>query len=142
MTKEERHQLQIREEHFFSGPLPGPEILANYERVLPGLADRIVGMAERQSAHRQELEKAAVLGEQQRAGRGQSCALIVALCGLVVAGLCGFSGQQVAASIIGGIDLVGLVGVFIYGSAARRSYLAKRAQPSQGQGSEGAGADK
>lgn len=36
----------------FSGPLPHPRILADYEITLPGCADRIVAMAERQAEHR------------------------------------------------------------------------------------------
>ncbi len=41
----------------FSGPLPPPNILSGYEKVLPGSADRIIKMAETQIAHRQGLEK-------------------------------------------------------------------------------------
>jgi uncharacterized membrane protein len=37
-----------------SGPIPAPEILKAYDIVLPGLAERIVSMAEAQSAHRME----------------------------------------------------------------------------------------
>lgn len=46
----------------FRGPLPPPEILQAYNKALPNGAERIVAMAERQSAHRQELEKAVVKG--------------------------------------------------------------------------------
>lgn len=48
-------QVQIRGSHF-SGPLPRPDILAAYENTLPGAADRVISMAERQSAHREALE--------------------------------------------------------------------------------------
>jgi uncharacterized membrane protein len=40
----------------FQGPLPPPEILAGYDEVLPGAADRIVAMAEKNQAHRHALE--------------------------------------------------------------------------------------
>lgn len=40
----------------FQGPLPHPEILAGYDRVLPGAADRIIAMAESNQRHRQRLE--------------------------------------------------------------------------------------
>ena len=40
----------------WSGPLPSPEHLAEYEAVLRGLADRIVSMWERQQAHRMQME--------------------------------------------------------------------------------------
>ncbi|MCL4395750.1 MAG: DUF2335 domain-containing protein, partial [Chloroflexi bacterium] len=42
-------------EHY-SGPLPHPRIFAQFEKVLPGSAERILAMAERQQAHRIKLE--------------------------------------------------------------------------------------
>ena len=48
---------QVKAEfHSFSGPLPPPEALARYNEVIPGGAERILAMAERQSAHRELLE--------------------------------------------------------------------------------------
>lgn len=51
----------------FQGPLPHPEILAGYDRVLPGAADRIIKMAEKNQLHRHALEAkvipAGVVGE-------------------------------------------------------------------------------
>jgi uncharacterized membrane protein len=44
----------------FSGPIPPPSILAGYENTLPGSADRIITMAEKQLGHRQKLEEAVV----------------------------------------------------------------------------------
>lgn len=40
----------------FSGPLPHPVILEGYERVLPGMADRVLSMAEEQAKHRRDIE--------------------------------------------------------------------------------------
>ncbi len=40
----------------FQGPLPPPEILAGYDSVLPGAADRIITMAEKNQEHRHRLE--------------------------------------------------------------------------------------
>lgn len=45
----------IAERH--SGPIPHPRILAGYEKILPGSADRIIKMAEEQSNHRMNMEK-------------------------------------------------------------------------------------
>lgn len=42
------------------GPLPAPEDFAAYDQVVPGAADRILAMAEAQSAHRQQLERFAL----------------------------------------------------------------------------------
>jgi uncharacterized membrane protein len=40
----------------YSGPLPLPQQLQGYEEIVPGAADRIIRMAEKQSAHRIEIE--------------------------------------------------------------------------------------
>ena len=40
----------------FAGPLPPPEMLLKYDEVSPGLANRIVSLAENQSTHRQSIE--------------------------------------------------------------------------------------
>ena len=45
----------IREE--FNGPIPHPDIMEKYERILPGSTDRIISMAEKQAAHRQAMEE-------------------------------------------------------------------------------------
>lgn len=44
-------RVQIR-----SGPLPTPEELFSYQQLLPGAADRIIAMAEREQAHRMNSE--------------------------------------------------------------------------------------
>jgi uncharacterized membrane protein len=41
----------------FSGPLPPPTLLDQYNKIVPGSAKTIIEMAEGQSKHRQELEK-------------------------------------------------------------------------------------
>ena len=47
----------------FSGPVPPPSILQEYDSAIPGSAERILKMAEEQSHHRQELEKMMVEAE-------------------------------------------------------------------------------
>lgn len=49
--------LSIRKASTFSGPLPPPEILGEYNEMLKDGAERIMKMAENQSKHRIELEK-------------------------------------------------------------------------------------
>lgn len=51
----------IKEE--FSGPIPPPDIIEKYERILPGAADRIITMAEQQATHRQAMEKKMIESE-------------------------------------------------------------------------------
>ncbi len=55
----------------FQGPLPPPQMLREYEDVFSGCADRIVAMAERQSAHRQAMEKVALRQRTRRSVWGK-----------------------------------------------------------------------
>jgi uncharacterized membrane protein len=50
-----QHQQTI-----YQGPLPRPEDFEAYDRVLRGAADRILRMAEKQAAHRQDLDSRAL----------------------------------------------------------------------------------
>lgn len=48
------HNTQV-----FQGPLPPPEILARFDQIVPGAAERIIRLAETEVAHRQEQERSA-----------------------------------------------------------------------------------
>lgn len=104
----------------FSGPIPPADVLARYEAVCPGAADRIIGMAERQSRHRQEMERAALVIESDASKRGTHCGLAACLAALAVAALLGYWDQPWAAGSVVVVDIVGLVGVFVYGNRSRR----------------------
>ena len=46
--------IQVSESRHYSGPLPLPEDLAKYDQVVPGAAERIMQMAEKEMQHRHE----------------------------------------------------------------------------------------
>jgi uncharacterized membrane protein len=50
----------------WKGPLPPPQLLAKYDEIMPGLADRLTKMAELQLVHRTELEKNAIPASKQK----------------------------------------------------------------------------
>lgn len=91
-------QEQMRLHH---GPLPPPEQFAGYEQVLPGAADRILGMAEKEMAERHRRDAEAQQAHVRERRRGQWFAFLL---GVVVAG-----GGIVA--IIAGRALTGLAAV-------------------------------
>jgi uncharacterized membrane protein len=105
-----------------SGPLPAPEMLAGFEQVKPGFAERIVSMAEAEATHRRSMETVAIQAqiEDRRAHRaeariGQCFALVVAL-GFIGAGAYAIGqGATTTGAIIVGGALVGLVSAFIGG---------------------------
>lgn len=77
-------------------------------------------MAERQSSHRQHIEKWAVIGGTTLAHCGVFCAFGIALGTLY----CGYklisAGHVASGTIFGGLGLVGIVGAFIYGTQSRK----------------------
>lgn len=84
----------------YHGPIPPPQMLAEYDSVQPGLAGRIVDSWEGQHHHRQHLEIQTTTGSESRMDKSQRNALIVALLGLLVAGAVGIWGNWIAAAVI------------------------------------------
>lgn len=50
----QQHKVTVHEHR---GPIPAPDILEGYERILPGSAERVIAMAEQQAQHRRDLER-------------------------------------------------------------------------------------
>lgn len=69
----------------YRGPIPAASELKKYEEILPGAADRILTMAEKQATHRQKLESTVVDSNVKNSKRGQCFAFIISLV-VVVAG--------------------------------------------------------
>ena len=103
-------------------------MLKGFEEVLPGAADRIIGMAEKQSTHRQGLEVIAVKGDSTRANMGVICGFLIGLAGLYFGFQLIREGHAISGTIFGGGSLVGLVSVFVYGTRVRKKEREKLEQ--------------
>jgi uncharacterized membrane protein len=114
-----------------TGPLPHPEILSNYDQILPGAAERILAMAESQSAHRQNLEVKYLAAESRNSLLGIICALFLGLLGLSASGICIYAGHGWPAAALRGATIGSLVGSFIYGTRQRRIEREHKFQLSQ-----------
>ena len=82
-------------------------MLADYDNMVPGLADRSVRKWEEQQEHRQKLERTVVERDEGRMDRSQKYALIVALSGLGMAAALALAG---ASPWIAGVIAVAAVG--------------------------------
>ncbi len=100
------------------GPLPHPAILQGYEDVLPGAAERIIALAEKQSAHRMGIESQVVTHESWRSWAGLCSGTAIALAFLGGSIGLTISGHEVAGAVLGAIDIVGITSVFILGRRA------------------------
>jgi uncharacterized membrane protein len=110
----------------FSGPLPPPEALAQYEQILTGSANRIIRMAEQQATHRQGIEAISIGSNATVQKWGLACAFVIAMTAIgggIWLSSKGMSGTGLT-SIISA--LVALVGVFVYGKSGQKKELAKK----------------
>ncbi len=105
-----------------SGPIPPPDDLERYNSIIPNGADRIMALAETQTAHRHQLEQEIVVAQvaDAKADRterlvGQIFALIIGLTAIVSGAIIAAKGQPWPGAVIGGSAIVGLVSVFIAG---------------------------
>jgi uncharacterized membrane protein len=101
----------------FSGPLPHASLLAKYNEVIPHGAERIMAMAERQSAHRESLEAKVVAGNIASQKRGSIFAFIICL----VAIIGGFALIATGKSASGLATIIAsLTALFVYGKYQQR----------------------
>jgi uncharacterized membrane protein len=115
----------IRREH--RGPLPAPEDFEHYDHVLPGGAERIMRLTEREQAHRHKQEGRLVTGEYATRILGQVGALLALAMLLVLVGYCAAIGQPIAAGVIGAIGAI--VVAFLKYSAQRLEHEEPPAAP-------------
>jgi len=110
----------------FVGPIPPPDVLQGYDEVIPGLADRIVGMAEAEGNHRRDQERRALDAEIEndriligayikKVRIGQILAFVIAVVALCLGSYVAANGYQFAGAVIGTGGLIGIVTAFIQG---------------------------
>lgn len=140
---EEKEKEQVRQvvaeviRSEFSGSIPPPNIIKGYEEVLPGSADRILAMAEKQSNHRQEMEKRIIKTESRDSLLGILFAFMLGF-GCIVAAvvmviLVPKSAGVISGAVLGVTGIASIIATFIKGT--RGSY-SKRQGEKKGQNSE------
>lgn len=72
----------------FQGPLPPPVLFKGYEEILPGAAERILQLAEREQEHRQGWEMSVMDAQRSNNRRGQWLGFGIAAMGIVSAVIC------------------------------------------------------
>jgi uncharacterized membrane protein len=113
-------ETRLQQQLFFQGPLPPPAILKGYDLVQPGLASRIVELAEKQADHRMILEKKIVFGDQNKSLAGLILGFILS-CGVSYGGYALImSGHDIAGAAIDITGITSLIGTFVYGTNQRK----------------------
>ena len=106
----------------FQGPVPPPSVLAAYENIKSGFAERILSLAEGEAIHRRQLQARKLEGDLERQARsfgearwGQVCALLIGLAAILGGVYSSVHGAELPGSLIGTGGIVTLTYVFIRG---------------------------
>jgi uncharacterized membrane protein len=99
----------------FVGPLPPPDMLAAYEQAVPGLGKQLVTLLHTQARHRMDLEAQRQKATIELEKSSPNYAIAVAAMSVLSVTLLGLYGNPWAASIVGGLEVVSLVSLFVYG---------------------------
>lgn len=105
-------QVQLEQ---FSGPVPHPTILAGYEKVVPGSAERIINDAMNNSAHQRLMEKNALSAARWETHIGQGSAVVVIILAFVTSVVFVYFGHPIEGTILGGATLASIVATLIKG---------------------------
>jgi len=106
----------------FSGPIPPPELIAAYEKVIHGSGERILRMAEEEAKHRKNMDLLSIKNQERlidndnnKQRKAQIFAFIISLGILIIAFYAIQEGAYHTAAIIVGTTITALAGVFIGG---------------------------
>lgn len=103
-----------------SGPLPSPETFQGYENVLPGAAERIITMAEKQQDHRMGLESKHLNEQLFQSKLGQIFGLVISIVAIGAGTHLTMNGHDTVGGILLGTTLISLVTVFVLGKRAQK----------------------
>ena len=78
------NEVQLTHKEEYSGPIPTPKMFAEFEKVLPGSANRILTMAEDQSKHRHKMESRVIWLDGGQSILGLILAFIVVVLALLL----------------------------------------------------------
>jgi|GEM_PF-1371222 uncharacterized membrane protein len=93
----------------FTGSLPYPPdfILEGWERIYPGITQKLIEQTERQTAHRHRLEEMRAVGAEKRANRGQLIMAAIAVIGLSLSAYVGVNGNWIVGSVLAIVSIGG-----------------------------------
>lgn len=113
----------------YQGPLPHPQVLREFNEIVPGAAERILTTFEQQVKHRIAIESTVISGDAARSYLGLYFGLIAVLVGFGIVGY-GFStgnaAVAAAAAAFGGFELAALAKVFVTGYRGRQAEREQR----------------
>lgn len=111
--------IEQTETQAYSGPIPLPAIMAQYNEIIPDAAERILVMAEKDATHQHAIEMKAIDCHARENRRGQYFGVVVTALAFITAGFALFLGHPTAAATIGSTTVVGLATAFVVGKKTK-----------------------
>lgn len=102
----------------YTGPIPPPQMLTEYGKIVPDFPERIIKRFEEEGNHRARMEQEAWAFQR----RGQWMALSVAIFAMLSALILTLSNHDTVGAIMGGGTVLGLVSVFITGRITKTKH--------------------
>ncbi len=110
----------------YTGPFPAPEILRDYEDVLPGAAERLFKLVESEQEHRHQMQRIQIDAQVQDQQdirkiekRGQTFGFLIAAIVMGAVTVTALNDKQITATVLGVGGLTSLVSVFVIGKRRR-----------------------
>ena len=121
-------RVEMRASVSWSGPLPHPMTLQQYDVVAPGSAERILSVFESQMKHRMDVEARTLDSESNRSYLGLAAGFILSV--MIVLG--GFyvmiNVHPWAGAGVIGTQIAVIAGVFVYGTRSRRDERERKSE--------------
>lgn len=124
------HKQTSQEIHIKQSDMPDEETLAAYARLIPGGADRLMSLIEKQAEHRMKLEALAVPAQIKQSGRGQIFGFVLAIVAFLLSAFFLYKGNPSWGGIIATSTAVSMAVIFAIGKHSQKVNLAKK-QPAQ-----------
>ncbi len=107
--------LQITHQQHFSGPMPPPHLLAEYEKLVPGISKELFTGVQEDSKHIRTMESGALSAKRIESVLGQVFGFLIGLFAIGCGTYAAVNEAQLAGGFIGGGGVAALVAVFVLG---------------------------
>lgn len=112
LPRNEQHQVMQKLE-MFSGPIPAPHILKQYDEMDPGAAKQIIDNGVEESHHRRKMESKMLEMSRKRKIRRDWMGFVIGITSILVGAFLIYKDHYVVGTIFSGISILGLVGQFL-----------------------------
>lgn len=120
MQREQSRNVAVEVRQEFNGPIPPPEILAQYDNIMPGLGQKIIDQFLSETAHRHDVESRTVeinksiaessMLERKHGQRYGFATFILMLLAIVYLAM---NGHDNVAMVLGGTTMAAVIGLFL-----------------------------